>query len=100
MVLPLVASYLSDAEWHGFMFAARAKRAPRERVEFLTWVLDDATAEDSTVVLREVPAPGRLVYRLFLRKRYDRSGPWAKEAQPGVRDSRMRDASPSALRSA
>ncbi len=75
--LPLVSKHLSDAEWHEFLRTERRKRPPRQRAEFLTWVLDEADADTAEPVLREVPAPGRFVYRNVLRRVYDRRRLWA-----------------------
>ena len=100
MVLPLVSAYLSDAEWHEFMYAERAKRRPRERVQFLTWILDGASEADRAAVLSELPPPGRLVYRLILGPRYSRRGPWAQpDERDGSWDRGLRDTGPSAIRS-
>ena len=45
--------------------------APRERPEFLAWILDDAGEQDAAAVLAEMPPPARLVYRRVLRPRHD-----------------------------
>jgi hypothetical protein len=78
-VLPLVATHLTDREWHDFMLAERSKRRPPERPQFLTWVLDDASPENAEAVLREIPAPGRFVYRSILKPRYDRQRLWSTD---------------------
>jgi hypothetical protein len=77
--LPLVERHLTDAEWHGFLDTERRKRTPRERPVFLTWVLDDASPADTDAVLREVPRPGRLVYRHVLRPRYEARRLWSSD---------------------
>jgi Hemerythrin HHE cation binding domain len=74
--LPLVTAHLSEQEWHQFLMFERSKRAPRQRVEFLTWVLDEAPPRHADAVLRELPPPGRLVYRLVLRRLHDRRNLW------------------------
>jgi hypothetical protein len=76
-VLPLVTRYLSAADWRRFLHAERDKRRPPERVEFLTWVLDGASPEHEDAVLRQLPPPGRFVYRAFLRPRYERRRLWS-----------------------
>jgi iron-sulfur cluster repair protein YtfE (RIC family) len=78
-VLPLVERHLTDAEWHDFLDTERGKRTPRERVEFLGWVLDDATPDDAAPVLAELPAPGRLVYRHIIKPRHDARNLWSSE---------------------
>jgi len=75
-VLPLIERHLSQAQWHAFLLKERGRRKPRERPEFLTWVLDDASASDAQAVLSEIPAPGRLVYRRILHPRYEAQHRW------------------------
>jgi hypothetical protein len=79
--LPLVATHLSDAEWHDFLMTERRKRPPRERAEFLMWVLDDADPDVAEPVLRELPAPGRFVYHNVLRRLYERRKLWADDEE-------------------
>jgi hypothetical protein len=75
--LPLIATYLSDQEWHDWLVKERSKHQPKERVEFLGWILDDADEHDADTVLRELPPPGRVVYRRVLAPRYRRRHLWA-----------------------
>ena len=75
-VLPLIEQHMTRAQWRAFMVKERNKRPPRERPEFLTWVLDDADEQDAAAVLTELPPPARLVYRLVLRPRYDAQHRW------------------------
>jgi hypothetical protein len=74
--LPLVVAHLTDAEWHEFLDTERRQRRPPERVEFLTWVLDDADPAVAEPVLREIPPAGQFVYRHVLRRLYDRRSLW------------------------
>ncbi|MEY2521639.1 MAG: hypothetical protein QOJ66_204 [Ilumatobacteraceae bacterium] len=78
-VLPLVERHLTDAEWHDFLETEKSKRTPRQRVEFLGWVLDDATPDDAAPVLAELPAPGRMVYRHIIKPRHDARNLWSSE---------------------
>ena len=75
-VLPLLERHLTDAQWHAFLLTERNRRSPRERPEFLTWILDDADEQDATAVLTELPPPARLVYRRILRPRYQAQHRW------------------------
>lgn len=84
-VLPLVERHLTDAEWHDFLETERGKRTPRQRVEFLGWVLDDAKPDDAAPVLAELPAPGRFVYRHVIKPRHDARHMWSideRETEP------------------
>jgi hemerythrin-like domain-containing protein len=75
-VLPLIERYLTRAQWRAFLLTERARISPRERPEFLTWVLDNASEQDAAAVLAEIPPPARLVYRRVLRPRYDAQHRW------------------------
>jgi iron-sulfur cluster repair protein YtfE (RIC family) len=69
-VFPLLERHLSLLEWRGFLRTERRQRSLRQRPEFLTWVLDDASDEDAAAVMTELPRPAHLVYRFILRPRY------------------------------
>jgi len=75
-VFPLLERHLSRREWRQFLRTERRRRSPRERPEFLTWVLDDASDQDAAAVLAELPRPAHLVYRWILRPRYVAQRPW------------------------
>jgi hemerythrin-like domain-containing protein len=75
-VLPLLERHLTRAEWRAFLLTERGRRSPRERPEFLTWILDDADGQDAAAVLAELPPPARLVYRRVLRPRYEAQHRW------------------------
>jgi Hemerythrin HHE cation binding domain len=75
-VFPLLERCLSRREWRGFLLTERQRRPPRERPEFLIWVLDDASDEDAAAVLAELPRPAHLVYRWLLRPRYVAQQRW------------------------
>lgn len=74
--LPLIEQHLTRAQWRVFLHKERSRRSPRERPEFLTWILDDAGEQDAAAVLAEMPPPARLVYRRVLRPRYDAQHRW------------------------
>jgi hemerythrin-like domain-containing protein len=75
-VLPLIEQHLTRAQWRAFLRTERGRRSPRERPEFLTWILDDAGEQDAAAILTEMPPPARLVYRRVLRPRYDAQHRW------------------------
>jgi hypothetical protein len=62
-------------EWRRFLLTER-RRTPRERPELLTWVLDNASDQDTAAVLSELPRPAHLVYRHLLRPRYQAQRRW------------------------
>jgi hypothetical protein len=75
-VFPLLERHLSRGEWRRFLLTERRRRTPRERPEFLTWVLDNASDQDTAAVLSELPRPAHLVYRRLLRPRYQAQRRW------------------------
>jgi hypothetical protein len=75
-VFPLLERHLSRGEWRRFLLTERRRRSARERPEFLTWVLDNASDQDSAAVLAELPRPAHLVYRRVLRPRYQAQRRW------------------------
>ena len=75
-VVPLIEQHLTQAQWRTFLRKERSRRSPRERPGFLTWILDDASEQDTAAVLAEMPPPARLVYRRFLRPRYEAQHRW------------------------
>ena len=75
-VLPLIEQHLTPAQWRAFLRKERSRRSPRERPDFLTWILDDASEQEAAAVLSEMPPPARLVYRRVLRPRYDARHRW------------------------
>jgi hypothetical protein len=75
-VFPLLERHLSRGEWRRFLLTERRRRSARERPEFLTWVLDHASDQDTAAVLAELPRPAHLVYRRLLRPRYQAQRRW------------------------
>lgn len=56
-VLPLIEQHLTRAQWRAFLHKERSRRAPRERPEFLAWILAGAGKRDAAAVLTEMPPP-------------------------------------------
>jgi hypothetical protein len=69
--LPLVDAYLGRAGWADFAGWIRARQGVSGAAVYLPWVLDGAPSDVAQNVLRALPAPVRLVYRLIWRRRYD-----------------------------
>lgn len=78
--LPLVESYLGAKGWDAFRDAIRQRQGLRGAAEFLPWLLDGAPEELSKRVLRELPAPARLIYRTAWLPAYRRGSRWADAA--------------------
>ena len=75
-VFPLLERHLSRGEWRRLLLTERRRRSARERPEFLTWVLDNASDQDTAAVLAELPRPAHLVYRRLLRPGYEAQRRW------------------------
>jgi hemerythrin-like domain-containing protein len=82
-VLPLVEQHLSAQEWAAFLRAERNRQTPRSGAEFLGWVLDDAEPVHADAILREIPLPGRIVYRMVIKPRYDARRLWSTQPPRG-----------------
>jgi hemerythrin-like domain-containing protein len=75
-VLPLVEKHLTRAQWRAFLVQERNRHPPRERTEFLTWLLDDAGPHDCEAVFAEMPRVVPFVYRWLHKRRYDARRRW------------------------
>lgn len=74
--LPLLERTLSQAEWRRFVADQRRKGGIRGASQFLPWLLDGVSADQAQLVLAELPAPLRLVYRRIWQPRYARPARW------------------------
>ena len=66
-MLPAIERGWTRAQWREWLLVERSKRTPRESIQFMNWVLDDATPADADAVLRELPAVGRVAFRAVIR---------------------------------
>ncbi|MFA1551415.1 hypothetical protein [Actinomadura chokoriensis] len=73
-VLPLIQETLTPFEWGTFDVELRRGLGVRGLGVFLPWLLDDAPEATRRAVLRLLPPPIRLCYRLTWRPRYRRRG--------------------------
>src|SRR5436309_1787120 len=46
-VFPLIEQHLTRAQWRAFLHTERSRRSPRQRPEFLAWILDAAAGQDA-----------------------------------------------------
>ena len=76
-VLPLIERHLTWAQWRAFLHKERNRRSPRQRAEFLAWILDSADDESAAAVLSEMPPMARFVHRRILKPCYERQRRWA-----------------------
>jgi iron-sulfur cluster repair protein YtfE (RIC family) len=72
LVLPLVEAHLTIAEWSELGERGRAS-IPKDRLLIqLGWILDGASAADRRLLLRELPVPARVAWRLIGKRRFAR----------------------------
>jgi len=71
-VVPLIAAHVSQAEWDHLGEVAFSKFKPEQRFTALGELLETARPEEAARMLAGLPAPVRLIWRLFGRRRYQR----------------------------
>lgn len=69
-LLPLVAQYLTDAEWTAVSRAARTNLSGREQLLFLGLALEDACAIDRARVMAGLAPAARTAWRVIGRRNY------------------------------
>jgi iron-sulfur cluster repair protein YtfE (RIC family) len=74
--LPLVEAHLGPAGWTAFARAVGRSQGLRNAAQYLPWLLDDMPPLTQRSVFAQLPAPARVVYRLFWAPSYRRSGRW------------------------
>jgi len=80
--LPLIERYLGPEGWAAFgQHIRKTQGGLRGGAEYLPWVLDDAPEPTKTKVLRLLPPPARLLYRLVWAPRYNRTARWHETAR-------------------
>jgi iron-sulfur cluster repair protein YtfE (RIC family) len=78
--LPLIETYLGPAGWKAFRGEMRRTYGIKGGAELFPWLLDGATATTTTKVLRTLPPPARILYRIAWRPRYARTARWESQA--------------------
>jgi len=73
VALPLIDRTVGAAGWAAFGREMRKRNGLLAVTEYLPWVLDDAAGEEKGKMLGLLPSPVRLMYRMILRPRYERS---------------------------
>lgn len=74
--LPMIESLLTRADWRDFLHEQRNFTPAEDRPVYLTWLLEDLDPELVAKTLAELPPPGRVVYRVVLRRRFARQRRW------------------------
>ena len=70
--LPLIATHLGRAGWARFGAGIRKMQGVSGAAVYLPWLLDGALPATSAKVLKVLPAPARLIYRLRWLPKYRR----------------------------
>jgi len=83
-ILPLVSMHLTKAEWQALGDRGKAS-IPKGGMGFVALgeILQDATPQERTAFLGIVPAPVRLLWRLFGERTYQRNRDRLYEGVPG-----------------
>jgi hemerythrin-like domain-containing protein len=74
--LPLVEAAVAPAEWRAITREMRDLIGLKGAADFFPWLLDDAPDRDKVAVLRQMPAPARLMYHRMWAPRYARTRRW------------------------
>lgn len=78
--LPLIETYLGPAGWNAFRGEMRKTYGIKGGAELFPWLLDGAPATTTATVLRTLPPPARILYRMVWRPRYARTPRWESKA--------------------
>jgi hypothetical protein len=74
--LPLMQSVLTLADWRSFAGQMRRRQGIRGAAAYVPWVLDGAPIAEQQQFLAALPAPVRLISRLFWEPRYRKRNLW------------------------
>ena len=74
--LPLIQEVLTPADWGAFTGRIREAQGLRGAAVFVPWIVDGAPAADRARFLGALPAPVRVLNRLFWETGYRRRGLW------------------------
>jgi hemerythrin-like domain-containing protein len=71
-ILPLVEAHLSVAEWAALGERGRANMPKDRLLIHLGWILDGLDASDRREILRDMPLPARVAWRLIGRRAFQK----------------------------
>jgi hemerythrin-like domain-containing protein len=71
-VVPLIAAHITQAEWDRLGKAAFSKFTPQQRFTATGELISTATPDEARRMLAGIPAPIRVIWRLFGQRKYDR----------------------------
>jgi hemerythrin-like domain-containing protein len=74
---PLIRTLITTKEWDALNRASVKEASLSQLAQLAPWVLDGAGPEDVRRILSELPAPVRLVHRLWWNPRYRKARRWA-----------------------
>ena len=72
-IVPLIATHITQAEWDHLGKVAFSKFTPKQRFTAMGEMLAAASPTEAARMLAGLPAPIKLIWRLFGRRRYERS---------------------------
>lgn len=71
-IVPLIAAHVTQAEWDNLGQVAFSKFTPQQRFTAMGELLATADATEAAAMMAGVPAPVRVIWRLFGQRKYDR----------------------------
>ena len=72
-IVPLIATHITQSEWYHLGKVAFSKFTPQQRLTAMGEMLGAANPTEAARMLAGLPAPIKLIWRLFGRRRYQRS---------------------------
>jgi hypothetical protein len=78
--LPLIETFLGAQGWYAFRQEMRRTYGIRGGAELFPWMLDGASATTTGKVLRSLPPPARVLYRVIWCPSYARTPRWEDTA--------------------
>ena len=70
LILPVVAQHISQAEWDELGQRGMASIPKARLLVFLGYILEDATPEERTEMMKKLPPPARLAYSMIGKRKY------------------------------
>jgi iron-sulfur cluster repair protein YtfE (RIC family) len=75
--LPLIQEVLTPKDWSAFRAAMARRQGPKGAAMYVPWILDGASSSERERFLGAMPAPVRIINRMFWESRYQRRKLWA-----------------------
>jgi hemerythrin-like domain-containing protein len=74
--LPLIQDVLTPKDWDAFRSVMARRQGLKGAAVYIPWIIDGIGAEDRRKFLAAMPAPVKVINRLFWQSRYDKRNLW------------------------